>query len=63
MAQLENETETARRKQDLIKGMNKLGIYYSTDGRRLKELSLAQLEWDNVIAQNKRGERLYGGNQ
>lgn len=63
MTQLENETEVARRKQKLIKDMHKLGIYYTADGRRLKDVSLYTLEWTNIQVQNKRGARLYGGNQ
>ncbi|WP_168156666.1 hypothetical protein [Oceanobacillus sp. E9] len=54
MAQLENETEVERRKQKLIRDMHKLGIYYTSDGRKLEEVSsLYTLEWTNIQALNQ----------
>lgn len=53
MNQLDNDTEVAKRKDDLIKGLNKMGVHYTSDGRKLEEVSLYTLEWTNIQALNQ----------
>ncbi|WP_424475369.1 hypothetical protein [Oceanobacillus kimchii] len=53
MYQLNNETEVAQRKEDLIIDLNKMGVYYTSDGRKLEEVSLYTLEWTNIQALNQ----------
>lgn len=41
-------TEVERRKNYLIHELGKLGIYQTSDGRPLKMLGLADLEWIHI---------------
>lgn len=46
------QTEVEARKSYLIRNLKKLGISYTSDGRRLEDVSLYTLEWTNVTVQN-----------
>ncbi|MCR1833077.1 Fur-regulated basic protein FbpA [Oceanobacillus caeni] len=54
-----NETVTNRRNQ-LTTALNRFGIFQSSDGRTLNELSLYELEWIHIEVINEvdREERL-----
>ncbi len=43
-----NETDVQKRKSELIRGLRHLGIFYTSDGRKLEECSLYTLEWTNI---------------
>ena len=45
-----SETDVQKRKSELIKGLRRLGIFYTSDGRKLEDCSLYTLEWTNISA-------------
>ncbi|WP_017795167.1 hypothetical protein [Oceanobacillus kimchii] len=44
---------TVLRKKELIEKLKKLGVHYTSDGRKLEEVSLYTLEWTNIQALNQ----------
>lgn len=45
-----SETDVLKRKNDLIRGLRRMGIFFTSDGRRIEEVSLYTLEWTNITA-------------
>lgn len=43
-----SDIEVQQRKSELIKGLRQLGIYQTSDGRKLEECTLYTLEWTNI---------------
>ncbi|CEI81282.1 hypothetical protein BN997_01100 [Oceanobacillus oncorhynchi] len=43
-----SETDVQQRKSELIRGLRRIGIFYTSDGRKLEECSLYTLEWTNI---------------
>ncbi|MCG5104430.1 hypothetical protein [Oceanobacillus alkalisoli] len=53
------DTEVSQRKKFLIMNLRKLGVFETTDGRSLDDVSLYTLEWNYVTAKND-AIRAYG---
>lgn len=47
------ETEVSQRKKYLIRQLHNMGVYKTSDGRRLEDVSLYTLEWTYIEAQNE----------
>jgi len=43
-----SDIEVQRRKEHLIKGLRRIGIFHTSDGRKLEECNLYTLEWTNI---------------
>jgi len=43
-----SQIEVKKRRNYLINGLRKLGIYHTDDGRKLENCSLYTLEWTNI---------------
>ncbi|GIO25360.1 hypothetical protein [Oceanobacillus sp. J11TS1] len=43
-----SDVEVKQRKEHLIKGLKRLGIYHTSDGRKIEDCSLYTLEWTNI---------------
>ena len=43
-----SETDVQKRKEHLIKGLRRIGIFHTSDGRKLEDCSLYTLEWTNI---------------
>ncbi len=43
-----SDIEVQQRKSELIKGLRRLGIFHTSDGRKLEDCSLYTLEWTNI---------------
>ncbi|GIO18136.1 hypothetical protein J18TS1_12360 [Oceanobacillus oncorhynchi subsp. incaldanensis] len=43
-----SETDVQKRKEHLIKGLRRLGIFHTSDGRKIEDCSLYTLEWTNI---------------
>ncbi|MDM8098674.1 hypothetical protein [Oceanobacillus oncorhynchi] len=43
-----SETDVQQRKSELIRGLRRLGIFYTSDGKKIEECSLYTLEWTNI---------------
>lgn len=43
-----SDIEVQKRKSELIRGLRHLGIFHTSDGRKLEDCSLYTLEWTNI---------------
>lgn len=47
------QTKVRARKKFLIRQLERMGIYQTSDGRNLKDVSLYTLEWTSITEKNK----------
>lgn len=43
-----SDIEAQQRKSELIRGLRRIGIFHTSDGRKLEDCSLYTLEWTNI---------------
>lgn len=53
-----SETDVQKRKSELIRGLRRIGIFYTSDGRKLEECSYYTVLWNYINVKCKEGRLL-----
>ncbi|GAA0343961.1 hypothetical protein GCM10008931_39060 [Oceanobacillus oncorhynchi subsp. oncorhynchi] len=53
-----SETDVQQRKSELIRGLRRIGIFYTSDGRKLEDCSFYTVLWNYIDVKCKEGKLL-----
>lgn len=53
-----SETDVQKRKEHLIKGLRRIGIFHTSDGRKLEECCFYTVLWNYIDVKCKEGKLL-----